>query len=147
MADLNVQGVVHWSIPVNDLEESENFYGALLGLEAKGRLGNSRMSCFKAGDHYILLCARKEPLVRTPQQDNRLHHAFRVTPEMFERGCKVFHQKGVRIAEPIVYREKGHFTGRELYFLDPSGNMLELCDPTWKSGMPTPTYEEIVAGR
>jgi catechol 2,3-dioxygenase-like lactoylglutathione lyase family enzyme len=146
MADLNVQGVVHWSIPVNDLEESENFYGALLGLEAKGRLGNSRMSCFKAGDHYILLCARKEPLVRTPQQDNRLHHAFRVTPEMFERGCKVFHQKGVRIAEPIVYREKGHFTGRELYFLDPSGNMLELCDPTWKSGMPTPTYEEIVAG-
>jgi catechol 2,3-dioxygenase-like lactoylglutathione lyase family enzyme len=144
MADLNVQGVVHWSIPVNDLEESENFYGQLLGLEAKGRLGNSRMSCFKAGDHYILLCARKEPLVRTPQQDNRLHHAFRVTPEMFERGCKVFHQKGVRIAEAIVYREKGHFTGRELYFLDPSGNMLELCDPTWKSGMPTPTYEEIV---
>jgi catechol 2,3-dioxygenase-like lactoylglutathione lyase family enzyme len=144
MADLNVQGVVHWSIPVNDLEESENFYGELLGLEAKGRLGNSRMSCFKAGEHYILLCARKEPLVRTPQQDNRLHHAFRVTPEMFQRGCKVFHQKGVRIAEPIVYREKGHFTGRELYFLDPSGNMLELCDPTWKSGMPTPTYEEIV---
>jgi catechol 2,3-dioxygenase-like lactoylglutathione lyase family enzyme len=145
MADLNVQGVVHWSIPVNDLEESENFYGELLGLEAKGRLGNSRMSCFKAGDHYILLCARKEPLVRTPQQDNRLHHAFRVTPEMFENGCKVFHRKGVRVAEPIVYREKGHFTGRELYFLDPSGNMLELCDPTWKAGMPTPTYEEIVA--
>ena len=145
MADLNVQGVVHWSIPVNDLEESENFYGEILGLEAKGRLGNSRMSCFKAGDHYILLCARKEPLVRTPQQDNRLHHAFRVTPEMFEHGCKVFHRKGVRIAEPIVYREKGHFTGRELYFLDPSGNMLELCDPTWKAGMPTPTYEEIVA--
>jgi catechol 2,3-dioxygenase-like lactoylglutathione lyase family enzyme len=145
MADLNVQGVVHWSIPVNDLEESENFYGELLGLEAKGRLGNSRMSCFKAGDHYILLCARKEPLVRTPQQDNRLHHAFRVTAEMFEHGCKVFHRKGVRIAEPIVYREKGHFTGRELYFLDPSGNMLELCDPTWKAGMPTPTYEEIVA--
>jgi hypothetical protein len=22
--------------------------------------------------------------------------------------------------------------------------MLELCDPTWKPGMPKPTYEEIV---
>ena len=32
-----------------------------------------------------------------------------------------------------------------MYFLDPSGNMLELCDPTWKPGMPTPTYEEIVS--
>lgn len=145
MADaLKVEGVVHWSIPVNNLEESEKFYGETLGLEFKGRLGNSNMSCFKAGSHSILLCARKEPIVRTPQQDNRLHHAFHVSPEMFEKGCKLLREKGVRIAEPIVYREKGHFTGRELYFLDPSGNMLELCDPTWKAGMPTPTYEEIV---
>lgn len=145
MAELEVQGVVHWSIPVNNLEESEKFYGEILGLEAKGRLGNSKMSCFKAGAHHdILLCERKEPLSRTPQQDNRLHHAFMVSPTMWERGCKVLDKHGIKVAEPIVYREKGHFTGRELYFLDPSGNMLELCDPTWKPGMPTPSYEEIV---
>jgi hypothetical protein len=48
------------------------------------------------------------------------------------------------MAGPIVYRARGHFTGRELYFLDPSGNMLELRDRTWKEGMPTPTFEEIV---
>jgi extradiol dioxygenase family protein len=105
------------------------------------------MSCFKAGTHNILLCERKEPLTRTPQQDNRLHHAFMVSPDMWERGAKLLHKNGVKIAEAIVYREKGHFTGRELYFLDPSGNMLELCDPTWKPGMPTPSYEEIVAAK
>ena len=141
---LKVDGVAHWSIPVNDLAESEKFYGDLLGLESKGRLGNSNMSCFNVGGHSILLCQRKEPLLRTPQQDNRLHHAFDVSPQMFERACKLFQEKGIRIAEAIVYRERGHFTGRELYFLDPSGNMLELRDPTWKPGMPTPTYEEIV---
>src|SRR3990172_1427830 len=140
MAELKVEGVVHWSIPVNNLAEAEKFYGELLGLEAKGRLGNSMMSCFQAGaHHYILLCERKEALTRTPQQDNRLHHAFRVTPEMWEKGCKLLHRSEVKIAEPNVYREKGHFTGRELYFLDPSGNMLELCDPQWRPGMPTPT--------
>ena len=144
MADLEVQGVVHWSIPVNDLAAAERFYGEVLGLEPKGRLGNSSMSCFKAGDHNILLCERKEPIHRTPQQDNRLHHAFMVSPEMWEKGLRLLHKHGVQAAEPIVYREKGHFTGREFYFLDPSGNMLELCDPTWKSGMPTPKYEEIV---
>jgi extradiol dioxygenase family protein len=146
MGDLKIHGVTHWSIPVNDLEEAEKFYGELLGLEAKGRLGNSKMSCFQVGGHSILLCERKEPITRTPQQDNRLHHAFDVTPEMFVKGCSLFKKKGVRIAEPIVYRERGHFTGRELYFLDPSGNMLELRDATWRHGMPTPTYEEIVAG-
>jgi extradiol dioxygenase family protein len=144
MGMLKLDGVTHWSIPVNDLAESEKFYGEILGLESKGRLGNSNMSCFAVGGHSILLCQRKEPVVRTPQQDNRLHHAFDVGPQMFERACKLFQEMGIRIAEAIVYRERGHFTGRELYFLDPSGNMLELRDPTWKPGLPTPTYEEIV---
>ena len=49
MPMLKVEGVTHWSIPVNDLEQSEKFYGELLGLEHKGRLGNATMSCFTAG--------------------------------------------------------------------------------------------------
>jgi extradiol dioxygenase family protein len=146
LAELQVLGVTHWSIPVNNLSKAEKFYGEILGLEPRGRLGNNTMSCFKAGeDHNILLCERKEALVRTPQQDNRLHHGFTVSPDMWVKGCKLLHEEGVKIAEPILYRAKGHFTGRELYFLDPSGNMLELRDPTWKAGMPTPTYEEIIA--
>ena len=40
MAILKVEGVTHWSIPVNDLEEAEDFYGELLGLTPVGRLGN-----------------------------------------------------------------------------------------------------------
>jgi hypothetical protein len=48
---------------------------------------------------------------------------------------------------PIVeleYRAQGYFTGRELYFYDPSGNRLELRDPSWKKGMPEPSFDEIV---
>src|SRR4051812_5895814 len=56
MSRLHVEGVTHWSIPVNNLEESEAFYGDLLGLTPVGRLGNARMSCFTAGGHHILLC-------------------------------------------------------------------------------------------
>lgn len=144
MSLLKLAGVTHWSIPVNDLEEAERFYQEVLGLEYRGRLGNSGMSCLTVGGHSILLCQRSEPIVRTPKQDNRLHHAFDVSPEMFERACKLFHERGIPIAEPIVYRERGFFTGRELYFLDPSGNMLELRDKTWMPGMPKPTFEEIV---
>lgn len=145
MGLLKVEGVTHWSIPVNNLEEAERFYQEVLGLEYQGRLGNSGMSCFTVGGHSILLCQRNDPVIRTPRQDNRLHHAFNVSPEMFERACRLFREKGIRIAEPIVYREHGFFTGRELYFLDPSGNMLELRDATWKPGMPKPSYEEIAA--
>ena len=139
---LKVEGVTHWSIPVNDLEESERFYRDVLGLEYRGRLGNSVMACVVAGDHNILLCQRNEPVVRKPDEDAGVHHSFTVSSESFEEGCKLFHEKGVPIVD-LVYRERGVFTGRELYFLDPSGNRLELRDPTWKAGMPTPTHEEI----
>ena len=143
MGMLKVDNVTHWSIPVNDLEEAEQFYRDVLGLEYQGRLGNTTMACFTVAEHAILLCQRKEPLVRTPEQDGRAHHAFTVSTEVFEKACQLFHELGIRIVQPIVYREHGVFLGRELYFLDPSGNMLELRDPTWKPGMPTPTYEEI----
>ena len=69
MGILKIEGVTHWSIPVNSLDESEKFYGDLLGLNPKGRLGNSGMSCFNVGDNYILLCERKRPVEKNPEED------------------------------------------------------------------------------
>jgi len=143
MGILKMEGVTHWSIPVNNLEESEKFYGDLLGLKPLGRLGNSVMSCFNVGDHNILLCEREQPVDNPPEGDHRVHHSFTVSPETFVQACKVFHEKKIPIVE-LTYRAKGYFTGTELYFFDPSGNRLELRDPTWKPGMPEPAFEEIV---
>lgn len=144
MAILKVEGVTHWSIPVNNLAESEEFYGELLGLTHKGRLGNSGMSCFNVGENNILLCQREQQKPSTVEEP-RVHHSFTVSPETLVKACKVFHERKIPGIE-LVYRGKGHFTGRELYFLDPSGNRLELRDPTWKAGMPEPPFEEIVRG-
>jgi len=142
MGLLKLDGVTHWSIAVNNLEEAEKFYRDVLGLEYQGRLGNTKMACFTIAGHSILLCQRQEPLLRTPEQDGRVHHSFTVSPEVFDKACKLFQTQGIRVVE-LIYREQGFFPGRELYFLDPSGNMLELRDPTWKTGMPTPSYAEI----
>jgi catechol 2,3-dioxygenase-like lactoylglutathione lyase family enzyme len=142
MGMLKLDDVTHWSIPVNNLEEAEQFYRDVLGLDYQGRLGNSKVACFTVVGHSILLCQRNDPVVRTPEQDNRLHHSFTVSPEVFEKACKLFPAQGIHVVE-IIYREHGFFPGRELYFLDPSGNMLELRAPTWQAGMPTPTHQEI----
>ena len=143
MGLLKIEGVTHWSIPVNNLEESEKFYGDLLGLTPLGRLGNSVMSCFNVGDHNILLCEREQPSENASEGEQRVHHSFTVSPETLEQACKVFEERKVPISG-LVYRAKGFFTGRELYFSDPSGNRLELRDPTWKQGMPEPSFEEIL---
>ena len=139
MGLLTIEGVTHWSIPVRDLEESIKFYGDLLGLELVGRLGDSGMACFTVGGHNILLCQGKEP----ENKNELVHHSFTVSPETIPKACKVFHEKKVPVKD-LVYRAKGYFTGRELYFNDPSGYRLELRDPTWKQGMPEPSFDEIV---
>jgi catechol 2,3-dioxygenase-like lactoylglutathione lyase family enzyme len=140
---LKLEDVTHWSIPVNDLEEAEKFYRDVLGMTPLGRIHHGTMSCFALGGNSIILCQRKEPIFRTVEQDNHLHHAFTVSAQTFDLACKLFHQIGVRIDEPIDYLEKGFFPGRHLYFLDPSGNRLELTDPSWKVGMPKPSFQEI----
>ncbi len=143
MGLLKIEGVTHWSIPVNNMEESEKFYGDLLGLTPRGRFINPGMACFNVGDHNILLCEREHPVAKDAKGEERVHHSFTVSPENFVEACKVLQEKKIPIIE-LLYRAKGYFTGRELYFHDPSGNRLELRDPTWRQGMPEPPYEEIV---
>ena len=143
MARLTITGITHWAIPVNDLEASEKFYEDILGLESRGRLGNSYMSCFGVEGTNILLCKRNEPLDNVTERDTGVHYSFNVSPETFDQACKLFHEEKV-VVDELNYRASGHFPGRELYFLDPSGNRLELRDVKWEKGMPEPTYEEMV---
>jgi len=142
---LKIEGITHWSIGVRDLEESERFYRDLLGLEYRGRLGSSKMCCFSVGGQDVLLCESPEARPSSPEDENRVHHSFTVSAEEWEKGVRLFKQHGVPLAGPIVYRERGFFPGRELYFLDPSGNVLELRDPSWQPGMPAPAFEDIAA--
>ena len=140
---IKIESVTHWSIPVNDLAESENFYRDVLGLEYKGRLPGGRMACFTVDGGNILLCERSAPVQDRDKQDAPLHHSFTVEAACFEESCRQLHSLGVPI-DSLVYRERGFFTGRELYFNDPSGNRLELRDATWATGMPAPPLDEIL---
>jgi hypothetical protein len=88
------------------------------------------------------LCERERPQDKTIIEE-RVHHSFTVSPAAFVEACKLFHERKVPIVE-LEYRAQGYFTGRELYFYDPSGNRLELRDPSWKKGMPEPSFDEIV---
>jgi catechol 2,3-dioxygenase-like lactoylglutathione lyase family enzyme len=142
MSLLQIEGVTHWSIPVNDLNEAEAFYGDLLGLAHVGRLGDSGMSCFRVGDHSILLCERGDAVDKSFVEEPNVHHSFTVSPETLVKACKIFRERNIRI-DRLYHRKEGVFPGRELYFFDPSGNRLELRDPTWQAGMPEPTFEEL----
>lgn len=145
---LGAERLTHWSIPVKDVAESEAFFGDFLGLESLGRLGSPspsgpKAAVFKVGDASFIIWETgldADPRLR----EAGVHYAFTVLPEVWDRAVLAIHEAKVELKGPIVYRSRGTFLGREIYVLDPSGNVIELTDPTWVPGMPEPTFEEIV---
>ena len=126
MPILNVEGVTHWSIPVHDLEEAEELLWGVAGTGPGGTIREQhhvRASTLET----TTSCCASVPIRWTGRckEDAGVHHSFTVSPETFELRCKVFHERNVAI-DHLTYRAGGVFTGRELYFFDPSGNRLEL---------------------
>ena len=145
---LGAECLTHWSLPVKNLAESEIFYRDFLGLEYCGHLGGpkaevARASVFRVGEASFIIWETgldADPRLR----EAGVHYAFTVRPEVWDRAVIAIHGAGIELKGPIVYRSKGSFLGREIYFLDPSGHTIELTDPTWVPGMPEPTFDEIV---
>ena len=145
---LGADRLTHLSLPVKNLAESEAFFGDFLGFEYRGPLGGplatvSHAAVFRVGESSFILWETGF------EADPRLaevgvHYGFTVLPDVWDRAIIAIHEAGVKLRGPIVYRSKGSFLGREVYMVDPSGNTIELTDPTWVEGMPEPTFEEIV---
>jgi catechol 2,3-dioxygenase-like lactoylglutathione lyase family enzyme len=145
---LGAERLTHWSLPVKNLAESEAFFGDFLGFEYRGHLGGPEAtvphaSVFRVGESSFILW--ETGLNADPRLSAAgVHYGFTVLPEVWDRAILAIHEASVKLTGPIVYRAKGTFLGREVYMVDPSGNTIELTDPTWVEGMPEPTYEQIV---
>lgn len=145
---LGAERLTHWSLPVRNLAESEVFYRDFLGLEYCGHLGGPqaevvRASVFRVGETSFIIWETgldADPRLR----DAGVHYAFTVLRDVWDRAVIALYEADVELKGPIIYRSKGSFLGREIYFLDPSGNTIELTDPTWVPGMPEPTFDEIL---
>jgi catechol 2,3-dioxygenase-like lactoylglutathione lyase family enzyme len=134
MGMLKLDAMVHWSIPANNLEDSEKFYGEILGLEHVGRLATSRMSCFTLGGHNIILCERKEPIVRTVQQDGRLHHAFDIPRRCSTRPAKSSGSWASKFMSPLTIAPPVFSLADNCSFSIPAGIELNSEIPPGRRG-------------
>ncbi len=122
---VKTQGVVHFSLPVTDLERSAGFYSELLGMRIVQK--TPRMVFLKCGDDYLILGKVTTPLKYDPPGETPVHHAFKVAAEDFEPALEFLKQRGIEILH-VEDRRDGVFWGRQAYFLDPDGNKLEIHD-------------------
>ena len=122
---IQTRGLVHFTIPVTDLDRSAKFYQDLLGMRLLRK--TPRMAFMKCGNDYLVLGKSKTPIQPNVEGDTAIHHAFKVAPEDFDRSTQFLREKGIKILD-IEDRQEGTFQGRSAYFHDPDGNALEIHD-------------------
>lgn len=121
---IKTNGILHFTLPVSDLDRSTAFFIELLGCELLTR--TLSMSFLKSGKDFFILAKSEVPLTdpNAPGQ-TRVHHAFLVDHDAFDEAVATLTEKGVAILHQ-EHRTTGAFTGRQFYFHDPDRNAIEL---------------------
>lgn len=120
---LRTHGVLHFSLPVTDLDRSRHFYEQLLGMKVIEQ--SPRMVFLQTGDDYLILAKGNEALKYDSSKSTPVHHAFKIKPEDFEASIEFLRTNGVDVFN-VEDRNQGVFWGPQAYFLDPDGNKLEI---------------------
>ena len=125
---IKVDRMLHMSIDVSDLDRSVKFYTEVLGCTVKGILPNRQqafMGC-GAGCDINLFAGGTEKQVDPPDfKGGASHHAFIVSNEEYDRAKQMLAARGIPMWGEHN-RRKGVYLGRQFYFPDPDGNLLEL---------------------
>ena len=69
---LKTHGVLHFSLPVTDLDRSRKFYEQLLGMKVVEQ--SPRMVFLQTGDDYLILAKGNEPLKYDSAKSTSVHH-------------------------------------------------------------------------
>ncbi len=82
-AMVDIKGVAHFTIPVNNMERSKRFYTDIVGMRHLATLPNGKMAFFDAGGTCIILVKRDAPIHRQEEGSDGVHHAFMVDKDSY----------------------------------------------------------------
>lgn len=76
-----IQSVVHFSIPVSDIERSTRFYTEIVGCRHLATLGRGTMAFLDAAGTCLILVKRDPPINPRPEDHGGVHHSFAIANE------------------------------------------------------------------
>src|SRR5437763_17217223 len=92
---LKTKGVLHFTIPVKDLDRSERFYTQVLGMEKLRR--NDHMVFMRSGEDCFVPTYSENDIDPNGGMAHDIHHAFLVNGNEYDRAKEELAANGVRI--------------------------------------------------
>jgi glyoxylase I family protein len=126
-----IKSVVHFSIPVSDVERSTRFYIDIVGCRHLATVARGTMAFLDAAGTCLILVKRDPPINPRPEDHGGVHHSFAV--EDYQAALDQLRANGVAITFEED-RQGGIVNGPRAYFHDPDGTVLEFIDLTSYAG-------------
>lgn len=125
---IKTKGVVHFSLPVSDIDRSVAFYTEILGMEVSER--RKTIVFLRTGNDHFMLTKSDHPVEWSAGDETRCHHAFWIDGDKYDEYVAFLKDKGIRILREEDRPPPANFSGRRAYFHDPDNHVLEIIDWT-----------------
>jgi catechol 2,3-dioxygenase-like lactoylglutathione lyase family enzyme len=122
---MKAEAVLHFTIPVKELDRSEAFYTGILGLTKVRR--NNHMVFMRCENSYFVLTLSENEINPNVGDKHDIHTAFVFRGDAYDAMKKMLAEKNLRVFKEEM-REHGTFRGRSAYFHDPDRNVIEIMD-------------------
>lgn len=129
---IRTKGLAHMSMPVTDLQRSQEFYCHRLGFKFLSAPPGTGMVFLDAGGGDCVILVKVDAPISTAG-NRTLHHAFMVAHDDYKAAIEELRAGGVEILSEEDRRGE-NINGPRAYFYDPDGNTLELIDLTSYKG-------------
>ncbi|MGE5269169.1 MAG: VOC family protein [Thiohalocapsa sp.] len=128
---VDIRSVVHFSIPVSDIERSTKFYTEIVGCRHLATVGHGTMSFLDAAGTCLILVKRQPPINASAEDHGGVHHAFAVADYSGALDHLRRHDIEITFEED---RQGGVVNGPRAYFHGPDGTVLEFIQLTSYAG-------------
>src|SRR2546421_7721596 len=120
-----IQSVVHFSVPVSDVERSTRFYTEIVGCRHLATVAQGTMAFLDAAGTCLILVKRDPPINPRPDDHGGGHHSFGVAHAEYQAALDHLRPHSV----PITFeedRQGGVINGPRAYFHYPYGTVLQF---------------------
>src|SRR5207237_310365 len=92
-----IQSVVHFSIPVSDVERSTRFYTEIVGGRYRATVAQGTMAFLDAAGTCLILVKREPPINPRPEDHGGVHHSFAIAHDEYAAALDHLRKHGVEI--------------------------------------------------
>ena len=128
-----IKSMVHFSIPVSDVERSARFYIDIVGCRHLATVARGTMAFLDAAGTCLILVKRDPPINPVAENHGGVHHSFIVAHDDYRAALDHLRAHSVEVTFEED-RQGGVVNGPRAYFRDPDGTVLEFIDLTSYSG-------------